>query len=110
MDAKENCEEKGKREIWRNGRGMWKMLLRTGLEAQSYKARSAKRSFPLPKGVSGDSLWHTGTRDVERGKKEERWWIEAYPENGEEKCFPKCLNQFSLHLFSVSESVISGSC
>lgn len=65
---KENVEEKGKREIWRNGRAMWKMLLRTGLEAQSWKARSAKRSFPLPKGVSGDPLAH---REKGCGEREE---------------------------------------
>lgn len=59
------------------------------------EGKKCQKKFPsahhLPKGVSGDSLWHTGTRDVERGKKEERCWTEAYPEKGEEKCFPKCL-------------------
>lgn len=60
-------------------------------EDRDWRTRSAKRSFPLPKGVSGDPLWHIRRRDVERGKKGQRGWTEAYPENWEEKCFPMCL-------------------
>lgn len=98
-DAKENCDEKGKTEIWRNGRGMWKMLLRTGLEAQSWKARNAKRSFPLLVTCPKESVGtHKKRKDVERGKKE-RCWTEAYPGKGEKKSFPKC-SVVSLSIFS----------
>lgn len=92
------CQGKLRREREKRDLEEWKGHMEDAPEnragAQSWKDRSAKRSFPLAKGVSGDR----GTRDVRR-RKEERGWTEADPEKGEEKHFPKCLIN-SLSIFS----------